>query len=77
MHYRRTAVKGGTYFFTINLFERRGTLLVENVDVLREVIHKVKAKHAPDSERGTAQRQQADERRTWNMATTLLGTSYP
>jgi len=45
MHYRRTAVNGGTYFFTINLFERRGTLLVDNVDVLREVIREVKAKY--------------------------------
>lgn len=34
-NYRRAWVPGGTYFFTVNLLERRRRLLVEHVDVLR------------------------------------------
>lgn len=45
MCYRRADVAGGTYFFTVNLAERKRTLLVEHVDVLRAVIQKVKAMH--------------------------------
>ena len=45
MRYRRANVAGGTYFFTVNLAERKRTLLVEHVDVLRTVIQKVKARH--------------------------------
>lgn len=46
MRYRRADVKGGTYFFTVNLAERSLTLLVDHVDTLRAVIREVKAKHA-------------------------------
>ncbi len=35
MHYRRTDIAGGTYFFTVNLAERRRTLLVDHADMLR------------------------------------------
>jgi putative transposase len=45
MRYRRADVAGGTYFFTVNLAERKRTLLVVYVDVLRAVIQKVKAMH--------------------------------
>lgn len=45
MRYRRADVKGGTYFFTVNLAERNRTLLVEHVDALRAVMRKVKARH--------------------------------
>lgn len=45
MRYRRVDVAGGTYFFTVNLAERKRTLLVDYVDVLRSVIREVKAKH--------------------------------
>lgn len=45
MRYRRADVAGGTYFFTVNLAERKRTLLVDYVDVLRSVIREVKAKH--------------------------------
>jgi putative transposase len=31
-NYRRVRVPGGTYFFTVNLLERRRRLLVERVD---------------------------------------------
>jgi putative transposase len=34
-NYRRIHVPGGTYFFTVNLLERRRELLIENIDVLR------------------------------------------
>ena len=32
--YRRAGVTGGTYFFTVNLLERRRTLLVDRFDLL-------------------------------------------
>jgi putative transposase len=34
-NYRRVQVPGGTYFFTVNLLERRRRLLVEKIDLLR------------------------------------------
>ena len=34
-NYRRVWVPGGTYFFTVNLLERKRTLLVEHMDSLR------------------------------------------
>ena len=34
-NYRRVWVPGGTYFFTVNLLERRHTLLVDRMDALR------------------------------------------
>lgn len=45
MRYRRAYVAGGTYFFTINLAERKRTLLVDHADRLREVIRLVKRVH--------------------------------
>jgi putative transposase len=45
MRYRRADVTGGTYFFTVNLAERSRTLLVDQVDTLREVVRMVKAEH--------------------------------
>jgi putative transposase len=45
MRYRRADVMGGTYFFTVNLAERKRTLLVDRIDVLRTVMRKVKAMH--------------------------------
>lgn len=33
-NYRRVCVPGGTYFFTVNLLERRRCLLLEHVDLL-------------------------------------------
>jgi putative transposase len=38
MRYRRADVAGGTYFFTVNLAERKRTLLLDHVEVLREVL---------------------------------------
>ncbi len=36
--YRRHRVPGGTYFFTINLLERRSDFLVRHVDALRAAV---------------------------------------
>ena len=36
--YRRYRVPGGTYFFTVNLLERRLDLLVRHIDDLREAV---------------------------------------
>ena len=40
--YRRNRVPGGTYFFTVNLLERRGGLLVAHIDALRDAVRKVR-----------------------------------
>ncbi len=34
-NYRRNYVPGGTFFFTVNLFNRKQTLLIEHIDKLR------------------------------------------
>lgn len=41
--YRRNRVPGGTYFFTVNLLERRECLLVEHIDALRDAVRQVRA----------------------------------
>lgn len=42
--YTRTRIPGGTYFFTVNLAERRNTtLLVEHVTQLRAAFRAVRA----------------------------------
>jgi putative transposase len=40
--YRRYRVPGGTYFFTVNLLERRLDTLVRHVDALREAVRATK-----------------------------------
>lgn len=37
-NYRRNRVPGGTYFFTVNLLERKSCLLVEHIAELREAV---------------------------------------
>jgi putative transposase len=37
-NYRRAFVPGGCWFFTVNLLERRNTLLVDHVDILRNAV---------------------------------------
>jgi putative transposase len=39
-NYRRNRVPGGTYFFTVNLLDRRSDLLVRHVDALRAAVHR-------------------------------------
>src|SRR4051794_34439675 len=36
--YRRNRVPGGTYFFTVNLEDRRSGLLVSRLDILRDAV---------------------------------------
>ena len=44
--YRRAWLPGATWFFTVNLAERRGNwLLVERIDVLRTAFRSVRARH--------------------------------
>jgi putative transposase len=45
MQYRRANNKGGTYFFTVNMTSRCEGLLVEHVDVLRNVVRDVQQRH--------------------------------
>jgi putative transposase len=40
--YRRYRVPGGTYFFTINLLQRRSDLLTRHIDVLREAVRRTR-----------------------------------
>ncbi len=42
MRYRRADVKGGTYFFTINLVQRHLRLLSDHVEILRVAVKMVK-----------------------------------
>ncbi len=45
-NYIRNWVPGGTFFFTVNLLERKGNdLLVREVDLLRESVRTAKAAH--------------------------------
>lgn len=44
--YRRARITGATWFFTLNLAERKNNrLLLDNIDGLRKVIRKVKTDH--------------------------------
>jgi putative transposase len=38
--YRRNGVPGGTFFFTVNLLDRRSDLLVTHIDALRAAVRK-------------------------------------
>ncbi|GAB3549701.1 transposase [Noviherbaspirillum agri] len=42
--YRRNRVPGGTYFFTVNLLERRSPLLTEHIDAFRDAVRQVRAR---------------------------------
>jgi putative transposase len=44
--YRRAFIPGGTWFFTVNLLERRANdLLVREIDLLRDTVRRVRHKH--------------------------------
>lgn len=45
MRYRRSTVDGATWFFTVNLAERKNDLLVRHIDLLRDAVRKVKTDH--------------------------------
>ena len=44
VHYRRNFIPGGTFFFTVTLADRRSSLLVQHIEVLREAFRKVRRK---------------------------------
>ena len=44
VNYRRNRVAGGTFFFTVNLFDRRKTILLDHVDLLRRIVIDMKTK---------------------------------
>jgi putative transposase len=41
-NYRRNAISGGSFFFTVSLAERRRRLLTDNIDLLRIAFHDVR-----------------------------------
>ena len=41
-NYRRLLVHGGTYFFTVNLHDRRSSLLTARIDLLRRAIRQTR-----------------------------------
>ena len=43
-NYRRNSVPGGTYFFTVNLLDRRSDRLVKHIDALRQAVRQVRAR---------------------------------
>jgi putative transposase len=45
MRYRRADAAGGTYFFTVNLAERRSDVLVRHIDESRAAMKTVKDVH--------------------------------
>lgn len=45
VHYRRSRIAGGTFFFTVNLEDRSRCLLVEHADMLRRIVLDVKSEH--------------------------------
>lgn len=45
MRYRRANIPGATYFFTVNLADRRSGMLVDHVDALRDSLQRVKRAH--------------------------------
>ena len=44
-NYRRYRIPGGTYFFTVNLFDRQSGLLVKHIEALRAAVRKTKQSH--------------------------------
>jgi putative transposase len=44
-NYRRAFVANGCSFFTLNLLERHGTLLVDHIDALRNAFEQTRSKY--------------------------------
>src|SRR5262245_62272531 len=44
-NYRRNFVRGGSYFFTVNLADRRLRLLTEHIELLRTAFRYTKERH--------------------------------
>ena len=45
MQYKRTDIKGGCYFFTVNLANRKSTMLIDHIESLKHAIIQVKQNH--------------------------------
>jgi putative transposase len=45
VNYRRSLLAGGSYFFTLNLAERRLRLLTDHIDLLRAAFRYARARH--------------------------------
>ena len=45
VNYRRNRVPGGSYFFTVNLHNRRSTLLTDHIDLLRQAFRDVRLQY--------------------------------
>ena len=43
--YRRNFIPGGSFFFMVNLLDRRSRLLTENIDALRAAFRQTRANH--------------------------------
>jgi len=43
--YRRAFVAGGSYFFTVNLADRRSALLIRHIDLLRRAFRDTRQRH--------------------------------
>ena len=43
--YRRILIPGATYFFTVNLANRRKTFLIDHIDLLRDAIRYTRQRH--------------------------------
>lgn len=43
--YRRNTVPGGSFFFTVNLAERRLSLLTDHIDLLRGAFRDIRKRH--------------------------------
>ena len=44
-NYRRNFLPGGSYFFTVNLLDRRSRLLTEQIELLRKAFRYAKERH--------------------------------
>jgi len=44
-NYRRNFLPGGSYFFTVNLLDRRSRLLTEKIELLRQAFRYAKERH--------------------------------
>ena len=44
-NYRRNFLPGGSYFFTVNLADRRRALLTDHITLLRAAFREVRARH--------------------------------
>ncbi|MFZ0424561.1 MAG: transposase [Xanthobacteraceae bacterium] len=49
-NYRRNFLSGGSFFFTVNLAERRLRLLTDHIDLLRQAFRDVRRRHPFDIE---------------------------